>query len=379
MPAIEIIDKDKNGEIFTARTYLDYLRKSEEHWWKDSDNSIECPWVFRGHWDSDWKLLPTAARAQFEGVPEFKKVYDKLKTETAVKYSDWNNLHRFNVDDGLPQDQWNIRIKDRLLREWSHMICVERFIKLARELNFDVEEPPNLSLGLHGWIESRKVMSDDLEVYSSINYNGGFDFYKSPSVALAQHHGIPTFLLDWTENPMTAIYFASNKPEGIEPKNGMAVWCINTSILDIDIPEDILEHTLGINKLHLIKPKKSGNKYLSSQSGILTYLKSPTKLWLNNGEFPDLETIFKSYENPKIPNIIDSHNQFTSRTPWEKSRTDKLKEYFSKDRTYLKKVILPSSQVDELKRILMREGISKAHMMPSLDNIANTSVSSLLF
>ncbi len=38
----------------------------------------------------------------------------------------------------------------------------------------------------------------------------------------------------------------------------------------------------------------------------------------------------------------------------------------------LKKLILPSSEAAELRRLLFAEGVSRAHLMPTLDNVRHT-------
>lgn len=61
---------------------------------------------------------------------------------------------------------------------------------------------------------------------------------------LMQHYGVPTRLLDWTDNPLVALYFALHGPTSVdsEPDQDAAVWVLNSwwlnrrSIRGIDGP-----------------------------------------------------------------------------------------------------------------------------------------------
>lgn len=265
--------------------------------------------VYRGHGDAGWHLTPKAFRDSTTFPTE-------LGMETVAQFE---ARLRAGVQGGAPPlpPSYDARLH-------LEIKTLVRFFEAADEAGLNLPEDSQVI---------RLTLKDP--VYSA---HGWPDVRLRSILALAQHYGLATRLLDWTWDVRVALFFAARDAllESVRPER-LAVWSLDAELLqgetrlrDFPLPPGARSFFPDkAYRLEIVTAPSATNAPLRAQKGLFTLL-VPT----------DSDT------NPATP-----------------------LEELVQDQRFLVKFTLPTEQAPNILRRLACEGVTSATLFPDFRGV----------
>ena len=309
-------------DVETTVELFEILSPTHEHW-RHGD------WFFRGVPVASWQLVPALFRISWDMWRDSASRYHSL-------YLTWLARHDPLLRGGarLPDDSSGVRADTLAYRmvEWS---MLRDFLYAANLNGFPVPD-------FDYWWTTAKT---DKELDEGLEEFGRWPIDRiCHQLAFAQHHNVPTRMLDWSSSSYSASWFAvSNAVEAlwkhqigekgicysVEDDARFSIWAINASGNELASADGA--------SLDVVRPGYQLNARINAQKGLFTLLRANTNCL--------------SYGVEKL-----GHDVF-------------IKERVTSNQPLLVQVTAPHETAPAVLEALARHGVMRSTIYPGVDQV----------
>jgi hypothetical protein len=257
------------------------------------------------------------------------------------------NILRVNTFIELQEELFKDTFNENIQRHRSSMV-----FRGLPDVNFELKN--SLCRIVNDRLDLEGSLIRNFKKYASADILPGYGFWDI--LALAQHHGLPTRLLDWTFSPFVALHFAT---EDLSRYNSDAViWCIDFIRLTEYLPKILYQELKRQNST--VFTTEMLNRTVPELRA-LTELETSEK---QNGSRE--EDFFLFFEPPSVDDrIINQYALFTVASKPEL----RLNQWLMNHPELYKVIVIPAKLKLEIRDHLDTINMTERVIYPGLDGL----------